>query len=272
MDYRNLNKCLLNTHSHIPRIEDLRASINGCQYFSKLDLNQAFFKFEICEDSQNLTVFYANGKLIQLNRLPQGVLPASIELNYALQQIFSHIPEVHVIHDDIFIATVTLQQHYEAIDKVLKTLSDNNLTLKCSKCLFAVQEIKPCPLKCQALQDMVHSRKKDEVTSFISLLQSHASFIPHFAKLTPNIRTLQKRIQSLNGQKYTKRNSTPSKITSEKQPHYHTLIQRNLHGFLEMQHRKALAPSLPKDQPLITQMLSHLLLAPLQLLRKDTHK
>ena len=52
---------------------------------------------------------------------------------------------------------------------------------------FTNEGIKPCPLKCHALQNMEHPRKKEEVSSFISLLQSHANFIPHFVKLTSNI-------------------------------------------------------------------------------------
>ena len=107
-DYRNMNKHLINTHCPIPRIDELRASMNGCRYFSKLDLNQAFFQFEISEESKSLTTFYVNGSLIRLCRLPQRVLPACSELNSALRQIISQIPEVYAIHDDILIASETL--------------------------------------------------------------------------------------------------------------------------------------------------------------------
>ena len=160
IDYRNLNKSLLTTHCPIPRIDDLKASMNGCRYFSKLDLNQAFFQLEISEDSKRLTTFYANGKLMRLNRLPQGVLPASSKLNQALQQTLAHIAEVRVLYDDILIATETREQQYEAIEKVFHTIAENGLTLKKSKCIFVVQDIpfwgmritrdgvKPCPKKC----------------------------------------------------------------------------------------------------------------------------
>ena len=84
IDYRNVNKSLINSHSLIPRIDDLQASMNGCQYFTKLDLNPAFFQFPISEESKKLTTFYANGKLIRLCGLPQGVLPACSELNNVL--------------------------------------------------------------------------------------------------------------------------------------------------------------------------------------------
>ena len=165
IDYRNVNKHLINTHNPIPRIDDLRAAMNGCKYFSKLDLNQAFFQFELSPESTPLTTFYANGRLMRLTRLPQGVLPACSELNNVLRQLFSHIPEVNAIHDDILIATENLEQHYTVLEKVLQLLESNNLTLNASKCIFVSQDIpfwgmrfttegiKPSPEKCKALQE-----------------------------------------------------------------------------------------------------------------------
>ena len=58
---------------------------------------------------------------------------------------------------------------------------------------FTSEGIKPCPDKCKALQLMSPPSRKEDVASFISLLQSHAKFIPMFSKLTSNIRALQKK-------------------------------------------------------------------------------
>ena len=98
VDYRNVNKSLVNSHNPIPRIDDLQASMNGCQYFSKLDLKQAFFQLPISEDSKKFTTFYANGRLMRLCRFPQGILAASSELNNALRQIFAEISNVYAIY------------------------------------------------------------------------------------------------------------------------------------------------------------------------------
>ena len=172
VDYRSLSKSLLNTNAPIPSITDLQASMNGSSYYTKLDLNQAFFQFEIFDESKKRTTIHANGKLMRLNRLPQGVLPASSELNEALQQIMSHIPQAHVIHDDILIATSTLEEQYAAIGNVFQTLSGNVLTLKGSRCLFALKDIpfwgmritsdgiKPCPEKCRASQEISPNQKR----------------------------------------------------------------------------------------------------------------
>ena len=205
VDYRNLNKSLLNSHHPIPRIDDLRASMNGCKYFSKLDLRQAYFQFPLSEESKKLTTFYANGRLLRLTRLPQGALPAASELNNALRHIFSVVPEAYVIHDDIVLATKSQDEHYVVLEKILTLLEEHNLTLKGPKCIFLSQNIpfwgmrftskgiKPCPDKCKALQEMTPPQRKEDVASFISLLQSHSKFIPMFSKLTTNIRSLQKK-------------------------------------------------------------------------------
>ena len=179
--------------------------MNGCKYFTKLDLNHAFFQFEISDESKALTTFYANGRLVRLNRLPQGVLPACSELNNALKQLFSEVQEVKVIHDDVIIATKTLEDQYIVLDKIFNIIKQNNLTLNGQKCIFASQDIpfwgmrftkdgiKPCSEKQRALQEMEPPKRKEDVASFLAMLQAHSKFIPLFSKLTENIRNLQKK-------------------------------------------------------------------------------
>ena len=58
-----------------------------------------------------MTVFHAGGKLFRYKRLVMGLKPSQGELNAALQPLFAHVPEVHVIHDDLVIATVTEEEH-----------------------------------------------------------------------------------------------------------------------------------------------------------------
>ena len=95
--------------------------MNGWKYFTKLDLNHAFFQFEISDESKALTTFY--GRLVSFNRLPQGVLPACSELNNARKQFFSEVQEVKVIHDDVIIATKTLEDQYIVLDKIFNIIN-----------------------------------------------------------------------------------------------------------------------------------------------------
>ena len=104
---------------------------------------------------------------------------------------------------------------------------------------FTNKGIKPCPGKCKALQEMEPPKRKEDVPSFLSMLQSHAKFIPMFSKLTSNIRAMQKRNarsrwtdihqQEFNTIKEYFRDSTTLSLF---------LTQRSLPGFVWMQLKK----------------------------------
>ena len=44
-----------------------------------------------------------------------GVKPAQAELNTALKPIFCYITNVYLIHDDLLIATKSIEEHLEVI-------------------------------------------------------------------------------------------------------------------------------------------------------------
>ena len=76
------------------------------------------------------------------------------------------------------------------------------MTLNPTKCEFAKQEIKfwglivssegvkPDPTKVEALEHLEAPRNKEELRSFICMMQSNAEFIPNFAKKSANLREL----------------------------------------------------------------------------------
>ena len=119
--------------------------------------------------------------------------------------MFSEVQEVNVIHDDVIIATKTLEDQYILLHKIFNIIEQNNLTLNGQKCIFASQDIpfwgmrftkdgiKPCSEKQRALQEMEPPKQKEDVASFLAMLQAHSKFIPLFSKLTENICNLQKK-------------------------------------------------------------------------------
>ena len=101
LDARNINKAIQSSNHPIPRHEDIKAQLAGAKFFSKLDFKSAFWQLELHPESRYLTVFHANDKLYRYKRLLMGVKPAQGELNNALRPLFSHIGQVHLIHEDV---------------------------------------------------------------------------------------------------------------------------------------------------------------------------
>ena len=205
LDAKNVNKALLSSNYPIPRQEDIKARLAGSKYFSKLDLKSAFWQLEIEEESRPLTVFHCLGKMYRYKRLVMGLKPAQGELNAALQPLFSLLKSVHVIHDDIVIATKTLAEHETMVEQVMAIVEKAGLTFKASKCVFAAKEIhfwglivsaegvRPDPAKVEALSHMAAPKDKDELNSFLCMMQSNAEFIPEFSKKAAKLRELTKK-------------------------------------------------------------------------------
>ena len=205
LDARNVNKAIQSSNLPIPRQEDIKAKLSGANVFSKMDFKSAFWQLELHPDSRYLTVFHANDKLYRYKRLTMGVKPAQGELNMALQPLFANIPQAHLIHDDLIVATTTNAEHNEAIEAVMNAISNAGITLNPDKCTFGVPEIefwglrigsdgvRPDPAKVEALDHMTPPQSKEELTSFLCMMQSNSDFIPNFAQLAAKLRELTKK-------------------------------------------------------------------------------
>lgn len=84
VDMRGPNKTILDTGIPIPKPEHIRKEFNGCNWFSKLDFETAFYRMELDEESRCVTVFPHNGKLKRHTRITMSAKPASGELNKTL--------------------------------------------------------------------------------------------------------------------------------------------------------------------------------------------
>jgi len=162
-----------------------------------MDFKSAFWQLELEPESRHLTVFHANDKLYRYKRLTMGLKPA---LNVALKPLFAHIPQAHLIHDDLIVAAKSQDEHDSAIQQVMQAIEDAGLTLNPDKCHFGEQEIdfwglivgrdgvKPNP----ALEHIHPPNNKEELVSFLCMMQSNADFIPNFSQRSAKLREMTK--------------------------------------------------------------------------------
>ena len=193
LDARNVNKALISSNHPIPKQGDIKAQLSGSEILSKLDFKSAFWQLELDPDSCHFTDFHANNKLYRYTRLTMGIKPAQSELNAALRPIFRHIQNSFLIHNDLVIATKTTIEHKDTHSKVKEAVQNANLTLNLEKCIFSKSEIKfwgmlftservkPDPEKVKALKHISPPKDKDELKSFICMMQINSDFIPNFA-------------------------------------------------------------------------------------------
>lgn len=204
LDARNVNKAILSSNIPIPKQEDIKAKLAGAKIFSKMDLKSAFWQIELEENSRHLTVFHANGKLYRYKRLTMGLAPSQGELTVALRPVFADIEGAHIIHDDLVVGTATDEQHEKAIRECMEALAKAGLTLNPPKCVFGKKEIsfwgmifsaegtRPDPEKVEALEYITAPTTKEELISFLCMMQSNADFISNFSQKSATLRELTK--------------------------------------------------------------------------------
>ena len=205
VDMRNVNRAILSSNIPIPRVEEIKAELAGNKVFTRLDFKSAFHQLEIEEESRYLTVFHADGRLMRYCVLTMGTTPASGELTKALRPLFQGIKEVHVIHDDVLIATETEKHHERVLNRVLRIIENSGMTLNIDKCLFYQKEVpfwgvilsehgmRPNPEKVKALKYATEPENRQELISFLCMIQSNKEFIPFIAQKTSHLRDLTKK-------------------------------------------------------------------------------
>ena len=205
---RNANKAIKSTNLPIPRPEHISSQLAGYKIFSKLDCKSAFHRLQLEQSSRDLTVFHAGDRLMRFRRLIMGCSPASGELNKALRPIFQGMKHTFVIQDDLIVAGSSERQHDKAWDKVCRVILESGMTLNPSKCMIRRKQIpwwgmiisekglSPDPRKVEVVKQMTPPESKEEVTSFICMIQSDGygrDFISNLTGKTRHIRSLLKK-------------------------------------------------------------------------------
>ena len=98
----------------LPRVDELLANLAGGQYFSKLDLSQAYLQLPLDEESY-VTVNTHKG-LYRYNCLPFGVSSAPSIFQRTMENLLQGIGGVSVYIDDILITGPTLHDHLQLLN------------------------------------------------------------------------------------------------------------------------------------------------------------
>ena len=141
-DYRStINKWVMDEVYSLPRVEEVFSKLHKGQYFTKLDLCQAYNQFELDDEAKKLLVWSTHKGLMQMNRLPFGIAPASAKFQRYIEQTLQGIDNCATYLDDIVVTGSTKKQHLETLEKVLGQLRNAGLTVKLGKCTFFASEI-----------------------------------------------------------------------------------------------------------------------------------
>ena len=199
------NKAIRRIRHVIPTIEELRHEFNGCNYFTKIDLNQGYHQFELEENSRSITTFSTHLGLYRYKVLNFGTNSAAEIFHEEIRKRIAPIPmRVKNIFDDVLIGGVTKKECMENTRKLFEIFRANNITINLNKCVFCKPSvvfygliftnmgIHPDPEKVESLRQAETPKDKTELRSFLGMTNYSAPFIPNYSTKTSELRKLLK--------------------------------------------------------------------------------
>jgi len=193
-DFVSLNKVLKVQKHALPNINDFLALAHGCQWFSSLDVKDAYYNIPVrVEDRHKLTITCPLGSFCY-NYLPMGLASSSAYYQRLMNEVVADIPHVFCYLDDIIIMTPDLDEHERILRILMQRLREHGLVLNREKCILAVRSlmflghrvtangVSPAEAKVESIRNTELPRTKRQLRRYLGMYQFYAKFVKDYAK------------------------------------------------------------------------------------------
>jgi len=204
IDPRDLNKALLREHHPINNVDDIITRMDGSRYFTALDANMGYYQIELDDDSKMLTCFNTPFGRYVYKRLPMGISSAPEIYMRKMNEIFSDIPHVNVIMDDVLTDAPSVEEHNVMLKKTLQRARDNNVKFSLRKLklcsdevsysghIFTKNGVKIDGEKVRAVLQMPEPTCIGEIQTLLGMVTYTCKFLQNLSSYTEPLRELIK--------------------------------------------------------------------------------
>ena len=199
VDYRKLNKITIPISHPIPRLDDVFDAIgeSHASVFSILDLNSAYFQIELDPETRHKSAFVTHDGVYEFLRMSFGLRNAPASFQMLMSRVLKGLNWKFVLCyiDDILVFSANFSQHLEHLGQVFQRLREANLTLKSSKCNFAVDRVvylghvitkegvQVDVGKTEKVNSFPAPKTQKELKGFLGLCNYYRRFVKDFSKI-----------------------------------------------------------------------------------------
>ena len=195
IDYRKLNKHIVQDRYPLPRIDDTLDSLKGNTWFTSLDLMWGFWNIRLNPQDRHHLAFTTASRHFEWVVLPFGFVnsPSIFQRNMDLFLAGLKWWCALVYIDDILVFSPTFDEHLQHLALVLQCITDYNMALKPPKCHFCAPSlpylghvitpsgIRPDPRKIRALLTASAPSTRKDLEHFLGALGYLQQFIPQYS-------------------------------------------------------------------------------------------
>ena len=143
IDPRPINAILEDDAFLVPLVTEVFQKTAGHQYFSTIDLKEAYTQIPLHPDSQEFTAFSWKGLQYKFTRCIFGIKTMSAMFQRVITNVLEDCLEFAACYvDDIVIMSKTKEDHIEHVGKVLQALTKAHLRVNKSKSKFGMKKVK----------------------------------------------------------------------------------------------------------------------------------
>jgi hypothetical protein len=198
VDYRAINALTVKWKYPIPDINMLLDQLRGARYFTKIDLNQAYYQIRVAENSKKYTAMLTRWGLWEWNCMSFGLSNAPSHFSRLMMDVFKEFIDkfLLVFLDDLLIYSRTEEEHIKHIEAVLRKLREHCLFARAQKCDWGMEKIdflghvvshegiSTDPSKVESVRDWPVPKTRTEVLAFKGLASYYRRFVSNFSEIS----------------------------------------------------------------------------------------
>ena len=198
INYKKLNEVTIKPTYYIPDANQIFDSLHGANYFSTLDLSNAYYQCEVKEEHKKYTAFSTRHGRYEFEKMPFGLCGAPFTFQKLMSLVLKEENwKICVIYlDDVLIFSSTFEEHVKNVNTVLSKIRQAGLKLSPSKCHFCQKEVKflghivnrnglsTDPMKVEKIKNWKLPKTIADLRKFLGFCNYYRKFIKNYSGIS----------------------------------------------------------------------------------------
>ena len=205
LDPSNLNKAIIREYHKAMTMEEIAHELAGATVYTKADALKAFLQIHLTHEASLLTTFNSHRGRLRFLRMPFGAKMSQDVFQLWMDAILEQCPGVIGIHDDMVIYGVDQEDHDANLINLLNVCQKEGLVLNSKKlelrrervtffgAEYSAAGMHPDPKKVQGITEMTAPKDKQQLQSFLGMVNYMGTFIPKLSHHTEPLRAMLKK-------------------------------------------------------------------------------